>query len=168
MSYVDCIPFSCIDSFHTAHNQAKHFKKILFSNFRKTRSNLHLRERGPIKSVTIVRPSVCLSARLWHIFLKICSVFFSYFFAWGYFAISTNKKWLRWILENCICCLGNWVNETNLDQKWNICHFNEGGPIFFCFKLCHIFGYMLLWKLHCSEVSRDFQQEISGQEPKEA
>ena len=30
--YVDCIPFSCIDSFHMAHNQAKYFKKTLFSN----------------------------------------------------------------------------------------------------------------------------------------
>ena len=34
-------------------------------------------------------------------------------------------------LENCICCIDNWVNEINLNQKWNIWHFNEGG-ITFC------------------------------------
>ena len=26
LNYVDCIPFSCNDSFHIAHNQAKQFK----------------------------------------------------------------------------------------------------------------------------------------------
>ena len=36
-----------------------------------------------------------------------------------------------WILENCICCLDNWVNETNLDQKRNILHFNKD-KITFC------------------------------------
>ena len=38
---------------------------------------------------------------------------------------------IQWILENCICCLDNWVNERNLDQKWDICHFNEGDLSFF-------------------------------------
>ena len=34
-------------------------------------------------------------------------------------------------MENCICRLDNWVIETNLDQKQNIWHFNEGS-ITFC------------------------------------
>ena len=166
MSYVDCIPFSCTDSFHTAHNQANQENFIL--EFPKNTIKPPSSRKGSYK-ISHDRPSICLSLRpsVTHFSQDLLGIF-SYFFAWGYFAISTNKKWLRWISENCICCLGNWVNETNLDQKWNICHFNEGGPIFFCFKLCYIFGYMLLWKLHCSDVSRDFQQEISGQEPKEA
>ena len=28
--------------------------------------------------------------------------------------------------ENCICCLDNWVNETNVNQNRNILHFAEG------------------------------------------
>ena len=35
------------------------------------------------------------------------------------------------VLESCICCLVNWVNKTNVDQKGNIWHFNEGN-ITFC------------------------------------
>ena len=46
LNYVDCIPFSCIDSFHMAHNQANSFRKVLFSNYRKIWSNLHLYRRS--------------------------------------------------------------------------------------------------------------------------
>ena len=28
------------------------------------------------------------------------------------------------------CCLGNWVHETNSDQKWNIWYFNKSNTIF--------------------------------------
>ena len=42
-----------------------------------------------------------------------------------------TKKWQSQILENCIFCLDNRVNKTNLDQKQNILHFNEG-DITFC------------------------------------
>ena len=33
-------------------------------------------------------------------------------------------------LENCICCLDNWVKDRNLGEKWNIWHFNLGNFIF--------------------------------------
>ena len=46
LNYGDCIPFSCIDSFHMAHNQAKLFKEMLFSNFRKTWSNTSVFAEG--------------------------------------------------------------------------------------------------------------------------
>ena len=52
------------------------------------------------------------------------------------------KSWLKNIgvgtvkngcdyFESCICSLDNWVNQTNLDQKWNIWHFNEGNITFY-------------------------------------
>ena len=72
LNYIDCIPFSCI---HMAHNQAKKIEKVLFLNFWKI-SNLHLSERRTIKSVLFVCPSVCLSVRLWQIFLRIYVVDF--------------------------------------------------------------------------------------------
>ena len=50
LTYVDCIPFSCIDYF-----------QILFSNFQKTWLNLQLCGRNPIKSVLFICPSDCLS-----------------------------------------------------------------------------------------------------------
>ena len=50
LTYVDCIPFSCIDYF-----------QILFSNFQKTGLNLQLCGRNPIKSVLFICPSDCLS-----------------------------------------------------------------------------------------------------------
>ena len=51
------------------------------------------------------------------------------FFAWGCFAIYP-KKWQRGNSENCVFCLDNWVNKINLDQKWNIWHFNKGNITF--------------------------------------
>ena len=45
---------------------------------------------------------------------------FSYFFAWGYFAIYTNRQ-----MKIVFCWLDDWVNDINLDQKQNIWHFNE-------------------------------------------
>ena len=52
--------------------------------------------------------------------------------------------------ENCICCLDDWVNKTNMDQKQNIWDFNWGRIFFFFFgfKWCPIIEYMILWKLH--------------------
>ena len=61
------VPFSGSESFHMAHNQAKYFKKILFSNFWKT-SNRYLCGRGPVKSVLFICPSACLSIHLWRVF----------------------------------------------------------------------------------------------------
>ena len=39
--------------------------------------------------------------------------------------------WQSQILENCICCIDNWINKTNLDQRQNIWYFNKGN-ITFC------------------------------------
>ena len=111
---------------------------MLFSNFRKTWSNLHLCKRGPIKSVLFICPSVCLSVCLWHIFLRIYSV------QWM-FLIFCMRIFCQ-ILEICICFLDNWLNKTNLDKKQNIWHF-MGQYYFLCFKWCNIFGYVILWKL---------------------
>ena len=119
LNYVDFIPFSCIDYF-----------QILFLNFQKTWLNLQLCGRGPIKSVRFICPSVCLSVCLWCIFFRNFSLDFSHFFTWVFFAIYT-KNWQSNNLENCVCCLDDWVNERNLDPKWNIWHFNEGN-ITFC------------------------------------
>ena len=121
----------CFDYFRMAHNQAKWFKKILFSNFWKTWSDLHLCERDPIKSVPFIclSLSVCLSVCLWQIFLRICSVDvlnFLHEIILPYILTSDSQ-----VLENCIFFLDNWVNKTNLDKKGNICHFN-GGSITFC------------------------------------
>ena len=131
----------CIDSFHMAQNQANWFK-ILFSNFWKTWSNLYLCRRGPTKSVLFINSSfclsVCLSVCLWHIFLRIYSVDSLPYIL---------KRRQSHILENCICCLDNWVNKINLDQKQNIWHFNSGN-ITFVLKWSPINGYMILWKLH--------------------
>ena len=43
------------------------------------------------------------------------------------------------ILRKIVCCLDNWVKETNLNQKWNIWHFNEGNITFFALN------YALYW-----------------------
>ena len=37
-------------------------------------------------------------------------------------------------MENCICCLGNWVNETNLNQKQNLDVLTTP-TLLLCFKL---------------------------------
>ena len=107
---VDCAPFSCVDYFHTAHIQTKQFKKILFSNFWKTQSNCHLRGRGPIKSVSFVRPSACL--------LSVCGTFFSASTRWIHnmdVLVNILKSGHSEFLKNITCCLDNWVNETNVD-----------------------------------------------------
>ena len=108
-----------------------YYFQVLFSNFRKTWLSLQLCGRGLTKSVQFICPSVCLPVCLWCIFLRIYSMdFFFNFFVWGYFAVY-SKKWQSDNLENCVFCLDNWVNETNLDPKQNIWHFNEGN-ITFC------------------------------------
>ena len=94
LNYGDCIPFSCIDYFHMAHNQVKQWK---------TWSNLHLCGRGPIISVLFICLSTSLFVCFWRIFLRIYLVDFLKFFAWGYFAIYSTK-WQSNNLENCICC----------------------------------------------------------------
>ena len=107
--YVDCV-----DSFHTAHNQAKYLKKV-FSQILEKHDHL----------------SVCLSTYLWHVFLKINLVVFLFFFFSTRTFCHMYKKVTKLDLENYICCLDNWVNEANLDQKQNICHFNEADLILF-------------------------------------
>ena len=114
-SCIDCIRFSCIDYF-----------QILFSNYQKT-LNLQLCSRGPIKSVLFICPSVCPSfcdafssgSTLW-IFWIFCMRIFCHI-------LKSDKAII------CVCCLDNWVKETNLDQKWNILHFNEANIT--CFAL---------------------------------
>ena len=118
------------------------FRKFYSRNSKKKWSNLRLCERGRIKSVLFVCPFVCLSVHPWRIFLRIFSVNFSSLYE---AILPYTKKWQRRILENCICCLHNWVNETNLDLKQNIWHFNEGNMVFFCFKWCSIIDHMILW-----------------------
>ena len=93
---IDCIPFFCIDYFQR-----------LFLTFQKTWLNIQLCSRSPVKSVLFICPSVCPSAYLWCLFLRIYSGFLK-FFAWEYFAIYT-KNWQRDSLENCGFCLDNWV-----------------------------------------------------------
>ena len=39
LSYVHCIPFSCIGSFHIVYNQANYIKKIFFPSFKKLDQN---------------------------------------------------------------------------------------------------------------------------------
>ena len=83
LNYVDSIPFSCIDSLHMAYNQAKQFKKILFSNYRKTWSNLHLCGWGTIRSVLFVCPSVYeafFSGSTQRIFLIFCMRIFCHLY----------------------------------------------------------------------------------------
>ena len=101
---VDFVPFYSINSLYMADNEAKWFKKILFSNF--------LCWRGPIKSVLFIHQYVCLSVRLWHISPKMYFVDFFVvvvvlFFALGHFAIYT-KKWKNriWKIEFVICIFG--------------------------------------------------------------
>ena len=74
-------------------------------------------QKGSYK-ISPVHLSICLSVSLLHIFLKIYPVdnldfldedFLPYIFCQ--------------ILENFNCCLDNWVNKTNLDQKRNIWHY---------------------------------------------
>ena len=123
--FIDCVPFSCILSIRLI-IKPNTFKKILLSNFQKTGSNLYLHKMDlKNQSSSSTNLSVCL---------PICDTSFSrstksVFFSFWHFAIYTKKK-LSWILENCICCLDNWVNKINLDQKQNICHYNEGDLIF--------------------------------------
>ena len=90
------------------------------------------------QSCLSIHLSVCLSVCLWHIFLRIYSVDSLPYIL---------KRRQSHILENCICCLDNWVNKKNLDQKQNIWHFNSGS-ITFVLKWSPINGYMILWKLH--------------------
>ena len=129
LNYVDCIPFSCIDYF-----------QILFLNFRKTWLNLQLSGRGPTYNISPVNffffsiypvnLSIYLSVLLSVMYFSqsLLGGFFK-FFAWGCFAIYP-KKWQRGNSENCVFCLDNWVNKINLDQKWNIWHFNKGNITF--------------------------------------
>ena len=74
-----------------------------------------------------VYPSVCNAFSSQDLFSELNE---SIFLHGDIFAIYT-KKWLSQILQNCIYCLGNLTNKTNLDHKWNIWHCNEGN-ITFC------------------------------------
>ena len=96
----------------------KPIKKVLFSNFWKTWSNLHLCRRGPIKSVLFICPSVCLSVWLWHSFLRIYSVDVLNFLQEDILLYILKSDKVRF--WKCICFLDNWVNKTNLEKKRNI------------------------------------------------
>ena len=134
-------------------SQSSHI--ILFSNFQKIWSNLHLCRRGPIKLVLFICQSVCLSV-CDHFSQDLLS-WFSYFFAWGYYARYT-KKWQSQILKNCICCLDNWVNQTNLGQKQNIWHFNEGNITFVLWVIPYNW---LIWFCKNCMSSKNLPQVIS-------
>ena len=128
LNYVNYIPFSCINSFHMAHNKPNNFKENFILEFSEKHDQTSSLWKGSHKNSPI-HLSIYSSARLWCIFLRIYSVEFLYFFAWGYFAIYTKKGQIQ-ILENSICCLDNWVNKTNLDQKQKMWHFNKDNIIF--------------------------------------
>ena len=104
--------------------------KILFSNIWKIWLNLHLCGRDPIKSILFFCPSVSLLIHLQRIFLRVHSVDFLNFLNEDMlsYILKSDKARFRKIL---FCCLDNWVNKTNLDQKRNIRYFNEGS-ITFC------------------------------------
>ena len=87
-------------------------------------------QQGSYK-ISPVHLPICLSIFLWCIFLRIYSVDFLNFLHED--ILPYTKKWQRDNMEDCVCCLDNWVKETNLDQKWNILHFNEANIT--CFAL---------------------------------
>ena len=121
VNYADCISFSCIDSFHYSSQSSQQFKKILFSNFRKQ----------TIKPPSVWKgPSVYLPVRLWRIFLRNYQVDFLNFLHEDILPYILKKRQSD-KLENCICCVDNWINQTSLDQRRNILHFNED-TITFC------------------------------------
>ena len=131
LNYVDYISFSCIDSFHMAHNKPNNFKENFILDFSKNVMKHPSLRRDSIKSVLFISPSVCLSACL-----PVCDAFFSgstqwiFLIFWMRIFCHIYKKWQIQILENYICCLSNRVKKTNLDQKQKIWHFNKGGIIF--------------------------------------
>ena len=109
----------------------KWFKKTLFEFFKNIIKPPSLREES-IKLVLFVRISVCTS-----VCSSVCDTFFSRSTGWIslIFCVRTfticTKKLQSWILKNCICCVGNWVNQTNLDQTQNI--WRGQHYLFFCF-----------------------------------
>ena len=103
-------------------------RKISFSNFLKNMTRLPSLWKGSYKNSPI-------HLSIFH--QHACDAFFSgsiqwssfIFFAWGYFAIYTKKGQIQ-ILENSICCLDNWVNKTNLDQKQKMWHLTKTTSLF--------------------------------------
>ena len=76
-----------------------------------------------------VHLSIFLSICLGRIFLRIYSVdFLNFLHEYILPYILKSNKVIFWKIERC---LDNWVDETNLDQKRNMWHFNEGN-IAFC------------------------------------
>ena len=128
LNYVDCIFFLALILSIWLTIKPNNSRKFHSRISKKTWSNLYLSGRGPIKSFLFVCSPVFLSFCLRHIFLRIYSVGFLNF-PWGYFTMYT-KKWQSRTLENCISCLDNWVNKTNLDRKLNLWHFNGGSITF--------------------------------------
>ena len=66
---------------------------------------------------------VCQYIHLWRVFLRNCSVGLFFAFCIKVFRNNT-KKWQSQVFEIFIFCLGNLMNEWNLDEKWNILCFN--------------------------------------------
>ena len=107
---VDCIPFSYIDFFIwlaiKPNNLTKFYSRILEEH-----------DQSSIFAERVLFNQSCSSVS-WSVmqFSQDLHSGFSWFFKEEYFAIYT-KKWQNHILGNCICCLDNWISETNLDQK---------------------------------------------------
>ena len=129
VNYADCISFYCIDSFHYSSQSSQQFKKILFSNFRKHTIKPPSVCKGFYK-ISPVSLSICLPVRLWRIFLRNYQVDFLNFLHEDILPYVLKKRQSD-KLENCICCVDNWINQTSLDQRRNILHFNED-TITFC------------------------------------
>ena len=98
LTYVDCIPFSCIDSFHVAHNQPYNLRKFCFRISEKHDQTFIFVE-GVLwnQSCSSVYPSVCT---------YVCDTIFSGSTQWIFLIFCTiyTKKWQIQILVNCICC----------------------------------------------------------------
>ena len=65
VNYVDCVPFSCIDSFILITIKPTHFAKILFSNFEKhnqTSFNLTIVCKGYLCKKTILTENIVFMA----------------------------------------------------------------------------------------------------------
>ena len=63
-----------------------------YSRISEKQLNLHFCGSGPVKSVLFISPSVCLSIRLWYIFLRIYNVgFFNFLHDILQYILKSNK-----------------------------------------------------------------------------
>ena len=131
-------------------------RKFYFSISEKHQIKPPSLQKGSYK-ISPVLPSISFSMSIFETFFSGSTWWIFLFFSSGHFALYTNK-WQSRISGNCICCLDNWINKANSDQKQNILDF-KGGKIIFSFK-CLIIGRMILWKLCLGKVW------FSGHRPK--